>query len=607
MAAPPRHGKITFAICSLLCALFAVVAWAAVSGKSATSDEPSHAAIGWLMTWRHDYRVSPDVPPLWEYIVGLGIGRDAVHIDAASPKYRNIQIRREMSAWSDSVMYHTAGNDRLAIMDHARLATLPIGVMLGGLIGWWAWKLGGAVPAVIATFLYCLDPNFLGHAALAKNDVASALLYLAAAYAIWRMGLRGTALKISAAVILIAVAVGVKFSGVLLAPVLILSLGIRALLPQRWIVLGRVLDRRGPRLLAAAAICALAALVTYVGLWAAYAFRFNAGPEGLQLDMTTAMNRLRTVQLPLQLGHDPTEAEVAAWHPPLGTRVIRFAESKRLLPQAWAVGFIHSQIEDQGRRKSYLLGANYTGGKWYYFPLAVLFKTPLSTLAAAILAAGICVASAGKMQFSADKSGGGLWTGIAMSIPPLLYCAATVTANINIGLRHTFPIYAFVYIGMGLVLARLCRQRGGQIALAVLAIGLISETTGAFPNFIAFFNVALERDRLYLLSDSNFDWGQDLPLLAAWQKKHPDVRLYIDCFGRCDPAAYGIRGVILQDGYNFVPTTPRPDKPGIIAISATNLQLLFYADREKWKEIGLSPDSKPVKVLGTTIYLFEFK
>ena len=52
------------------------------------------------------------------------------------------------------------------------------------MIAWWAWKLGELAAAIIATFLYCLDPNFLGHAALAKNDVARVLLYLTTAYAL---------------------------------------------------------------------------------------------------------------------------------------------------------------------------------------------------------------------------------------------------------------------------------------------------------------------------------------------------------------------------------------------------------------------------------------
>ena len=47
------------------------------------------------------------------------------------------------------------------------------------------------------------------------------------------------------------------------------------------------------------------------------------------------------------------------------------------------------------------------------------------------------------------------------------------------------------------------------------------------------------------------------------------------------------------------------DKPGIAAISATNIQLVFNADPAKWKLLGLTPQSTPEKVLGTTIYLYQ--
>jgi hypothetical protein len=404
-------------------------------------------------------------------------------------------------------------------------------------------------------------------------------------------------------------------------------------------------------------VCAVCAAATYAGLWACYDFRYDAGPDGMRSDVQVGINRLRLVQLRQRLGHEPTQAELAAWKAPLLTRAVLFADGHRLLPQAWVAGFISTEIEDQGQRAGDLFGELYPHGKWYYFPLAGVFKSPLSTLAAGVIALVIGLVKLGGMFFPApgipgEGQGGGYATAagkagvpnrqhfakppprsspgipgaeeegerrsrermdvrefrraaIALFIPAAVYALASITAEINIGLRHAFPIYPFVFIAIGLAMGRLWGRRAGKFVVATLGVLLVVETATAFPNFIAFFNVACRADRLYLLSDSNFDWGQDLPLLAQWQKKHPDVTLYFDCFGRCDPAAYGIRYVNLPDGYTFGPAPTLPDKPGVVALSATNIQLNFNSDPAKWSQIGLTPDSRPDKILGTTIYLYS--
>lgn len=140
--------------------------------------------------------------------------------------------------------------------------------------------------------------------------------------------------------------------------------------------------------------------------------------------------------------------------------------------------------------------------------------------------------------------------------------------------------------------------------LLFLAAGLATETLCAYPNFISFFNIAVggERGGIYLLGDSNLDWGQDLPKLAQWQEQHPDKTLYLDYFGVCDPAAYGIRYLNVPGGYVYGPP-PRTDGPGVAAISATKLQGLFVADPQ-YDFAARFHDRKPFAVLGGTIYLF---
>src|SRR5271170_3825145 len=107
----PAQTALAVGICTLLVIVFTVTAWRAVLGKSATFDEPNHTAVGWLNLWRQDFRLSPDVPPLWEDWIAVGIGKDAFGFDPASPSYRQIETRRQTEEWCDKFLYETPGND----------------------------------------------------------------------------------------------------------------------------------------------------------------------------------------------------------------------------------------------------------------------------------------------------------------------------------------------------------------------------------------------------------------------------------------------------------------------------------------------------------------
>ena len=133
------------------------------------------------------------------------------------------------------------------------------------------------------------------------------------------------------------------------------------------------------------------------------------------------------------------------------------------------------------------------------------------------------------------------------------------------------------------------------------------ESCCAYPNYLPFFNLLAggSRGGLRLLSDSNLDWGQDLPLLAAWQRSHPDQKLYLAYFGTADPAYYGIRYTNVADGYSEGPPAQHINSPGVFAISATTLQGPYCGQtlgKPTWCTLW---KLKPFEVLGGSIYLFH--
>ncbi|HUB26762.1 MAG TPA: hypothetical protein VL992_15155 [Tepidisphaeraceae bacterium] len=590
-------------ICGVLCAIFAIVCWSATEGKSPTIDEPDHAVTGWFNLYRADFRFSPEVPALWQEYIAVLMGGDAIRYDPNSAQYRGILVHKDLSAWTNLILFHTPGVDALAIIERGRIMSLLLALTLAALIGRWAWQLGGSIAAIAATALYCLDPNFLGHGALVKNDVPIALAYLAAAYAIWSAGRRLSVATFVAVPILSAAALGVKFSGLLIAPVMIVLLAIRCIERQPWLIFGKRVQARGHKLAAAGLLCAAAIVFNIFAIWAAYGFRFDAGPDGLRLDTSRFVDVLRYMQAFNIDHHPPTQQQLDAWQMPASTKLMLTAEQYHLLPQAWIDGFIRTQGGSESRL-CFLAGQFYNVGKWDYFPLAAFFKSPLATILAVVLAAwiGLGAVRRGLLRDSSRR-----WSALCLLIPAGAYAMVAITSNVNIGLRHFFPVYPFVFIGVGLAVDRIWRAgAAGRVVVLLLGLGLAVETAAAYPNYIDFFGIASGGPSAgySLLSDSNLDWGQDLPLLAAWQRAHPDTPLYLDYFGSCDPAAYGIRYVNLEKGYEFGPPPQEPDRPGVVAVSATNLHLLnAYDPPPHW--FRLIKGHTPEAILGGSIDLFR--
>jgi hypothetical protein len=149
-------------------------------------------------------------------------------------------------------------------------------------------------------------------------------------------------------------------------------------------------------------------------------------------------------------------------------------------------------------------------------------------------------------------------------------------------------------------------NRRSRLIVWLLAVGLAAETAFACPNYIAFFNVACggSRGGLRLLGQSNLDWGQDLPALAAWQADHPDRQLYLLYWGSADPRYYGIRYINLdQSTAPSDQTIPGPGRPAY-AIGAVAVTDPFVRNSQRGLFDSLE-DRQPIAVLNGSIYIYD--
>ena len=213
------------------------------------------------------------------------------------------------------------------------------------------------------------------------------------AYALWRFGKRGTWMWMSVIALSCAAAVNVKFSGLLCGPIIFISLVLRALFRQPWTVLGAELAKIWQKLLAAAAVCIFVAAVSFVSIWACYRFRFaptNDPGVLLNTDLTVLRAKAGTLRERINVQDETKEIpDELLRQEPLHwlERTTLWSMSEHLLPQAWLFGLLYTRASTYARA-CYLLGMIGRTGWWFYFPCAMLFKTPTATLlaiAAAIL------------------------------------------------------------------------------------------------------------------------------------------------------------------------------------------------------------------------------
>ena len=166
-------------------------------------------------------------------------------------------------------------------------------------------------------------------------------------------------------------------------------------------------------------------------------------------------------------------------------------------PHHFLAGLQSVRAQTASPPKAILFGEVRAGGWWYYFPVALFFKTPIPFLILAIA---------------------GLRRRLDLALMAAAILVVAMTSNINIGVRHVLPIYA----PLAICAAVAVRVRWVNVAL----IGwLVVGSAFAHPDYLAWFNPLAGREPHRILNDSNLDWGQDALRLARIARREKIPRI----------------------------------------------------------------------------------
>jgi len=247
-------------------------------------------------------------------------------------------------------------------------------------------------------------------------------------------------------------------------------------------------------------------------------------------------------------------------------------------------------------RPTFLLGHYSTTGWWLYFMAALLVKTPLPELVLGAFGAVAWIRRPSLERF---------W----VLMPAAAYFCAAQFSKTQIGCRYILPVYPFLIVAAAWAAAWLWRRAPAARFLAAgLCLWLCLGVARAYPYYLSYFNEIAggPAGGYRWLADSNVDWGQGLPALADYLRARGNPPILLSYFGSADPAYYGIRYI----PFGFIATIerrgdgvrPSEMKKLLLAVSATNLQGVYYRDHEAFAWLKRK---KPAFVAGHAIFLYD--
>jgi hypothetical protein len=408
------------------------------------------------------------------------------------------------------------GNQRQA-MFLARTGTLAFWWLLL-CYGWRAGReLGGPWGGRLAIALIAAEPTLLAHAALATKDIAISACLLAFVYHFrtgrdgrwWaRVGLPG---------IWFGVALLAKASALAFGPLCMLAVEAERLVRQRRNSLASPLDTTAVNEARFVVSESPQSWGTSLASWLRDSLAI--GLIGVGLASIYCGSDWEADANWVKWAHGlPSESDLRVPMVWLSEHVRIFHNAGTAL--AWQIG--HNL---RGHDGTFLLGRTTPHSIWYYFPVALSMK-----LTAGLLLLPLVLLVVRPRSLTN-------WACVAAAVL-LVY---SVKCNVQIGVRLMLPLVVLGMVGLAAALANACRESGPGWRRQILrgaglcAVGwAVLASTWVWPHGLCYVNEFWGgTDRGYLcLSDSNYDWGQGLPELAAWQQRQgADVPLDVWYFG----------------------------------------------------------------------------
>jgi 4-amino-4-deoxy-L-arabinose transferase-like glycosyltransferase len=558
---------------AVVLALLAVNLLSVIRHKTITNDEFVHIPAGYYHLVDGAFQFNNEHPPLvkmWAALPLLLIQPD----EQPLPDLRH--VTSDEQTWTYLAGFWGANEKRFGRLTFwTRVMMVALTLALGVLVYAYARTLFNSRAALCALVLYSIEPTVLAHGRVVHTDIAAALAYLCFFGALYAYGRSSTWRRAGLVGIAFGAALVTKFSMIVLAPLFVC------------LVIARLWTTRREGAWARGRLLRHAAFVSLIGFVVVNcAYRFNSPP------------------LAAPDAHWMASQPAAVFAPLIGA----FNFFSQLLPTYYLFGVYKILLHNHNGHPASLLGSHSNFGWWYYFPVAFALKTTLPFL---LLSAAAIAWMLRRLLLGREK------VFLYLLVPLAVYTFICLTSRINIGIRHFLPAFPFLFIAGGALLDRLFRIEGrgrvpGAVVAALILLWAGAEAARAYPDYIPYMNqLAGQHPRWQYLSDSNVEWGDDVPALAAYLRARGEQEV--------SAALLGGWGTLRFFGVQYhdllaAPEVKRPDTR-YVAIGASFLNgstvpvgvAARQSEEERINFFAAYRTRQPEAVFGHSIYLYRMR
>ena len=501
-----------------------------------TADEAVDLTSGLVAVRNHDLRMNPEHGLLHHVLPALLPALVTDPLLPHTPAYDD-------GDWFDYTDDVVSANDRAGRLHDVLFWFRVVPLLVGAFTGATLYALGARLTTrfggLIVAGLWLTTPYVVGLAHLSSIDVSFAFALVGLALLLDRYRTAPTDGRLAALAVAVGGALLVRQNAVIVVPVVV------------GVVVARLRSAPGRDLARSLAVLAILPLVV---VWASYRVVDPTPVGGAPRDRFDGL-------ISAASDHGPMERLVLA----------------APMPIEWRAGFGYL-VETADQRPAYLLGDEWTGSRWWFFPVSAAVKLP-ATASVALLGgiAGWCLIDSDRRRRAAVTVGAlaGVTAGFLLLQP------------LDLGLRLAIPALALAFLAAASITQ--LRPRPRLAAVGVIAAGQLVAAVAAYPHSLAWTPPPFT-DGYRAVSDSSIDFGQANDEVRSRQHREPFVAA----------------SLLAPRGFDVLPGVPRvedvsPDElVGDVAVGATVLTVL------QRDELGWLRAYCPVEVIGDSVLVYRF-
>lgn len=577
-----RHNLIIVVVSII----FLGVSFLNANNDAATFDEIAHIPAGYSYLSEHEMRLNPEHPPLIKNFSAFPLLFMDLNFDTTGSFWTGELPRKwDEGQWAAGRhLLWEAGNNPDKIVFWSRLPIAIISLLLGLFIFKWTREIAGTLAGLLAFILYSFDPNVLGHNHYVTTDIGIMAFLTFSFYYFLKFIKKPTWKNTFIGGFFLGLFFLAKFSSILALPIFGLILIGYPLIKKL-----KHEESRFKTWFMYFAKGLVAFSLSLLIIWVVYFFNtFNTSKETMAqlIDFNAPQSdqNIKNVYT-RQVLHSLNNANV----------------TRPLAEYGIGINYVFRRVA--GGNGAYFLGEVSDSAFTAYFPTVFLLKETLPLISLVILTSLFTLYQIfSAIKFKSKTVIKDSWKHFVSWLRHgvvqyalfgfiVLYSYLSITGNLNIGLRHLFPIFPFIYILVAKKVHDFFKNFEShklllaKYILALLIIWVIAEPIINYPYYLSYFNQIAggPKNGYHYVTDSNSDWGQDLKRFKKFLNEHPEIdKIRLNYFGGGNPEYY------LGDKFINWWDSKRPIENGWYAVSVNQSQGSIYDTR-------LNPDGTPRK------------